>query len=316
MKAKLSEMLLFKGRCDVSGGIALPGAQWVGADDEENTLRLYSTTGGAPADDAFLKLDDFLEIEGPDDEREADLESATTLGDLTFWIGSHSQSKKAHLRRNRHRLFATRVVASGGAAKIETLGKPCKTLRDALIADPQFKPFALDVAATIAPKKPGGFNLESICAEKGGARLWLGFRNPIPAAGALLVPLKNPREVVESEAAPAFDAPLPLDLGGLGFRDMMVFGDGYLILAGDFMDRNDAGAKPSQLYVWTGPGGTPERIVLDFGDFNPEALIAFPDGKVLVVSDDGARPNTSGVKCKDLPAGEGSFRAAWIEFTA
>ena len=310
---KLSAPIAFARRCDASGGIAVGAEQWVGANDEDNILRLYSTAGGAPEDDRLLVLDEFLEIEGEPDQREADLESATAFGDLVFWIGSHSQSRKGRDRLNRHRIFATKTVLAGGVAtRIEGYGKPCKTLRSALVKEPRLKKYSLEEAILLPPKDPGGFNIESLCADLACQRLWLGLRNPIPTGGALLVPLENPRKLVEDASAPLFADPLLLDLGGLGFRDMIMTAEGYLILAGDFRDRNTAGAQPSALFTWSGPGGTLRRLDLDFGDLNPEALIAFPGGRVLLVSDDGARL-TGGQKCKDVAEEQRSFRAVWLE---
>ncbi len=311
---KLSAPIEFARRCDASGGIAVSADQWVGANDEDNVLRLYSTAGGAPVNDRLIDLDQFLEIAGEPDQREADLESATTFGDLVFWIGSHSQSRKGRGRLNRHRLFATKTGGAGGVAtRIEGYGKPCKTLRSALVKEPRLKNYALEDAILLPPKDSGGFNIESLCADLACQRLWLGLRNPIPTAGALLVPLENPRKVVEDAAPPLLGDPLLLDLGGLGFRDMVVIGEDYLILAGDFRDRNAEGAQPSALFAWPGPGGALRRLNVEFGDLNPEALIAFPGEKVLIVSDDGARL-TGRQKCKDVAEEERSFRAVWLEY--
>ena len=312
---KLSDPIFFERRCDASGGIAISADRWVGANDEENILRLYCVDGGPPENDALLDLDDFLELTGEIGKREADLESATALGELIFWIGSHSQSRNGKDRPDRHRLIATKLTAAAdGSSVLETFGQPCKSLREKLVADPRLAKFNLATAATLPPKAPGGFNIESLCAERGGNRLWIGFRNPISPAGALLVPLENPRLVVESGAAPVFGEAVVLDLGGLGVRDMLIAGEGYLILAGDFPDRNDAGAKPSALFSWSGPGTKPRGLAVDFGDLNPEALIVFPDQRVLIVSDDGARENAAGKTCKELEnEDERTFRAAWLQ---
>jgi hypothetical protein len=286
----------------------------VGANDEDNVLRLYSTAGGPPVNDNLLTLDSYLEVDGPEDEKEVDLESAAELDGLIYWIGSHSQSKKGKDRPNRWRLFATKSgQGADGKPTLETFGKPCKTLREVLVADPQFTKFALATAITIAPKLEGGFNIESICAERGGKRLLIGLRNPISLEGALLVPLKNPRDVVESGAAPVFDKPELVDLDGLGFRDMVIAGDGYLILAGDYKDRNAEGARPSKLFAWEGPGSKARAIDADLGDLNPEALVVLPGQKIMIVSDDGTRLSASGKTCKESLVEERRFRAAFLQ---
>jgi hypothetical protein len=316
MSAKISDPIFFQRRCDASGGIPISADQWVGANDEENILRLYRVDGGPPVNDTQLNLDIFLGVSSDSEENEADLESATALGELVFWIGSHSRSRTGKERPDRRRLFATELtVASDGSPALKPVGVPCKNLQEKMVADPRFKALGLDLAASVKrpPKDFNGFNIESLCAEKGSERLWIGLRNPIAATGAVLVPLENPRAVLEPGGEPILGDPLVLDLGGLGFRDMIPTEPGYLVLAGDYKDRNAEGAQPSALFTWAGPGTVPQRLKVNLGDLNPEALLVFPDKRVLIVSDDGTRPNAAGLACKKQALEERSFRAVWLE---
>jgi hypothetical protein len=308
----LGEKVEFRGRCDASGGIAVDETSWIGGNDEENSLLLYATGGGGAADPPILPLSDFLGIPTVGDDLEADLESATAVGDVVYWLASHSQSKKGKPRPYRHRLFATRIRHEAGSPQLERVGTPCTTLRDTLVADPRFAPFALAAAATLPPKAPGGFNLEAICATPDGATLWIGFRNPIPDGKALLVGVLNPTGITAG-VAPVLSDPTLVDLQGLGFRDMVWTGSEYLVLAGDFLDRADPGARPSQLFRWGGPGSAAESLGIDFGDLNPEALVRFSSGRTLVVSDDGTRKCDGDIECKDVKDwSKKGFRAVWL----
>ena len=307
----LSEPIIFERRCDASGGIALTADKWVGANDEDNVLQLYTSLGGAPLEETFVNLDDFLQVTGPDD-MEVDIESATRIGDIIWWIGSHSQSRTGKTRLNRHRLFATTVETNGGSPTVVPLGTPCTTLRDVIIEDARLAPFNLGDAALRPPKEPG-FNIESLCAHPNGSSLWVGLRAPIPAMGALLLPLED-LDTLLGDGTPTLGTHELVDLRGLGFRDMIWMNGRYLILAGDFRDRADPLSRASMLFLWDGPGSQPAPLQLDFGTINPEALIQFSDGRILIVSDDGTMPCQNGLQCKDenTPTESRRFRALWL----
>jgi hypothetical protein len=92
--------------------------------------------------------------------------------------------------------------------------------------------------------------------------------------------MSNPREVLLG-VAPAFGAPILLELGGLGIRSIERLGDGYLIAAGPSSDERRA-----RLFRWDGAAAvTP--VDRDLGDFMPEALVV-REQSVLMLSDDGS----------------------------
>jgi Protein of unknown function (DUF3616) len=159
----------------------------------------------------------------------------------------------------------------------------------------------------LAPKDEGALNIESLAAD--GDKLWIGFRNPKnKAKEALLVPLLNPMEIIKEGARAKLGDPVTLNLGELGVRDMVAWGDGFLIIAGDFDDRFAEGAKPSRVFSWK-PGTDPQDVGVDFGDLNPEAIVIMRQGdkaRILILSDDGKRP-----KGPDHP--DNSFRGAWLQ---
>lgn len=122
----------------------------------------------------------------------------------------------------------------------------------------------------------------------------------------MLVPLLNPTEIIEKGGRAKLGDPLLLNLDGLGVRDMVAWSDGFLIIAGDFVDRFQPGAKPSRVFSWK-RGTTPKDIGVDFGDLNPEAIIIMGDGdkaRILILSDDGEYPDRKG---------KNAFRGVWLQ---
>jgi hypothetical protein len=124
--------------------------------------------------------------------------------------------------------------------------------------------------------------------------MYVGFRNPIPGGRALLVPLLNPREVVQGERA-RLGEPVLLDLAGQGIRSLSWWHNRYLIMAG----ASGEGGTP-HLYTWTGQGPAVRVPGVDLQGFNAEAFFTPEDRRDIVVfSDDGSVP-IDGVRCKDL----------------
>jgi Protein of unknown function (DUF3616) len=291
--------------CDASAAVAVGTNFFAVANDEDNTLRLYDRDrSGGPVSatplDAFLKVDQ--------KRPEADLEGAAWLGDRIFWISSHGRNREGKVRESRNRFFATRVKRTGSGYYLEPVGRPCRRLLTDLVHNRELSRFRLLEASTLAPKEPGGLNIEGLCATPEG-HLLIGFRNPIPEGQALVVPLLNPFGLLAGQSA-QFGAVIRLDLGGLGIRDMIRLGSHYLIIAGSF---NDQGG--SRLYRWSGGRDRPAPVPdVTFPQFNPEAIVSYPDrpGRLQLLSDDGTRL-LNGVECKRVsdPA-QRRFRSIWV----
>jgi hypothetical protein len=184
-------------------------------------------------------------------------------------------------------------------------------LLSALLAQPRFEALGLAAAAQVAPEEPGGLNIEGLAATPSGGLL-IGFRNPRPGGRALIVPLDNPRAMVDAAAAPLFGDALLLDLGGRGIRSIERIGTRYVIVAGAFDDGADFA-----LFTWSGQAGDAPRRVTEapLGALRPEALFAWPGSeRIQVLSDDGGVP-VDGHPCKHkaVPAKKKSFRS--VEFT-
>lgn len=301
------------GTCSASAGAFLDAAHFVAASDEDSVLRVYRVGASQPV--ATLDLSGFLAL---DRQRpEADLEGAARAGDRIWWIGSHSRTAEGKRAPNRQCLFATRLApAPAGPPGLEPLGRPYRRLLDDLLAAPSLQSVPLAGAAALAPEA-GGVNIEGLAAAPDGP-VWIGFRSPVPAGRALLVPLLNPEAILRGERA-QLGEPARLDLSGLGVRDLLWAGGRCWILAGPA----DGGGS-FRLYVWEGPGrgvravpwagALPRR-------FRPEALLApVPErasasenpARFLVLSDDGGRRIDDCI-CQELPdPAQRRFRAMWM----
>ncbi len=200
-------IVVFEGTCDASGAVPLGGHLFALADDEDNVLRVYDAAkGGAPLHSVDLTA--ALGLEGKHKPLEADLEAATGLGELAFFLTSHGRTSAGKKAPGRFRFFATTRPDDG--ARFALVGTPYPHLLEDLLAEPSLAKFELAAAAERAPKEPGGLNIEGLTATVDQRALLIGFRNPLPGGKALLVPLENPREVIAGAHA-HFGAPMLLE---------------------------------------------------------------------------------------------------------
>ena len=299
------EILLYRGMSDASAAVAIDKDMFIVADDENNVLRVYKING--PDFPVFrYDLTQFLKIfpEHP----EADIEGATKIGNTIYWISSHGRNKDGKIRPNRYRFFATSVKVKNGKITIEPTGIPCKTLIYSLVETTPARMLRLAEATRfdasnmtkqerkILAPKIAGLNIEGLCASPDGKTIYIGFRNPRPynkvtwRAQAIVVPLNNPKQVIERGYPPVFGDPILWDLGELGIRSMEYshFHKAYFIIAGPHNE-----GPGFALYRWSGEKDKPPVLVrkLSFAQssFGPEALVSFNNsGKFLLLSDDGS----------------------------
>jgi hypothetical protein len=292
----------FEGACDASGAVAIDDRYFAVADDEDNVLRVYDAmTGGKAVRRTNLSKQIALEKKG-----EVDIEAATSLGGRAFWLTSHGRNAKGDEDVNRSMVITTELPASD--AKIEVQGKVYRHLLADLQANPELARYELGKAAELAPKEPGGLNIEGLTATPEGTLL-IGFRSPIPGGKALIVPLLNPEALYDS-GSPRFGAPIELDLGGLGVRSLSWWRGNYLVAAG-----STAEGGPARLYRWRGAGAEAQLIAdAALAGLNPEAFFtAEGNGQILVLSDDGGR-SVGGKPCKKIKRKKRkSFRGVWLE---
>ena len=295
--------LVYRGASDASAAVVIDKDMFIVADDENNILRVYKTSqGGLPL--FSFNMAEFLSIEP--EYPEADIEGAAIIGQRIYWITSHGRNKDGKMRPNRYRFFATTVKVENGNVTITPVGTPCKTMIHSLVKAENMRHLRLDRATRfdateltkkerkkLAPKEEG-LNIEGLCASADGRTIYIGFRNPRPVdrvtnhKKALVVPLNNPKQVIEDCEAPIFGQPILLDLAGLGIRSMEYshFHKEYFIIAGSFDE-----SPKFALYRWSGKKERPPVLVrqLSQSNFSPEALVTFKDSdKLFMLSDDGS----------------------------
>jgi hypothetical protein len=322
--------VLFTGACDASAAVPLSRSLFAVADDEDNVLRVYDADrGGAPLRSVDLSPSLFPPKEkkkggkkkkkkpkepadpAAAEERgrgpESDLEGATRLGDLAFWMTSHARNRAGKRKDARLLFFAT--TASGGEDPLRPVGGGYEKLLDDLLADPRYAEFGLAAGSELAPKEPGGFNMEGL-GERPEGGVWIGLRSPVPDGRALVAPLLNPEGVIAGERARLGD-PIRLDLGGLGIRSLSRWRGRTLVAAGPPADEGT-----SRLFTWDGRGAPVPVAGLDLAGFNPEGFFSPEDrDEILLLSDDGTL-EIDGEECKRLddPARK-RFRGRWIRLS-
>jgi hypothetical protein len=295
----------YKSLCDASAGIALDARHFVVADDEHDILRIFRT--GEPIPASTVPLHTFLATA---EDKESDLEGAARIGDRIYWISSHGRNSDGEFEPGRYRLFATEIKA-GSPPALVPVAKPYSSLLEDMVDEPKLAKYKLSWAATFAAEEPGGLGIEGLAATKEGSLL-IGFRNPVRGGKALLVPLLNPAELSRGEKA-RFGEPIDLDLGGRGIRSIERVGETFWIVAGQTGDKKKCDKDAFALYRWSGKRDDDAKHVenIDFEDFSPEAIFAWPDGRLQVLSDDGDFP-VDGKRCKKLKgqdAAKRSFRS-------
>jgi hypothetical protein len=308
--------LQHNGICDASGAVALGDNRFIVANDEDNHLRVYSANeSGLPIE--ILDINNYF-TNNPK-KKEVDIEAATELNGLIYWITSHGRNKKRERKPARHQFFVNKITNSEKAI-LEQVGKSYTQLvfKD-MFQDDQLKKYELEKAEELAPKDKGGLNIEGLTATPDG-ELLIGFRNPIPRGKALILPLTNPLELIQNEenkAHASFGNPIELNLGGLGIRSIEYWHDYqiYLIIAGAY-----DGSDEFALYWWSGNyQDTPQKIeAINLpSDFRPEAVLFYPNRKnqFQLISDDGAIIRANSKECKEIQDGnhpEKYFRSLWI----
>ena len=277
----------FSGASNASSAQDVGGGYMLVADDEFNTLNLYP----AGASSVALKKFDFTSKLNLTDAAnpEMDLEASARQGDRIYWLASHGNNKNGKLRTNRYRLFATDLSGTGEATTLSYVGR-YDNLRSDLIAwdKANGSPLGLEASAAqgVIPEADGGvgFNIEGLAFRPGTTMAYLGFRAPLEPTGsrntALIVPVTNFADLVTGAAGTAsFGAPLQLDLGGRGIREMKCNDQGCLILAGPA-----TGGSNFALYSWSGQPGDAAHLRNDLqslavsADGSFESVVNLPAG--------------------------------------
>ncbi|WEZ82083.1 DUF3616 domain-containing protein [Rhizobium sp. 32-5/1] len=279
---------IYEGLIEASATVALDDTHFTVASDEINVLNIYRH--GLPAPVASVDLKPFLGNDG------CDIEAGARIGDRIYWITSHSRPQSGGNAKKRSVFFATRLDASGDIPVLVPEHQPFFTLRG-LLKD------AIGGAGAL-------IDIEGLASTPDG-HLLIGFRGPLDDNRAILVPLRNPADVVEQAAEPDLGPTLTLDLGGRGIRSIDATGiasPAYLILAGPMNDTKGDFA----LYEWDGDDTEPrQRNDVSLLKLTPEAVVVQTGQRTaLILSDDGSKKRNDA----DTPDHQRRFRSLEITF--
>jgi hypothetical protein len=302
---------------DASAAIALDDNYMVIADDESNKLFVHHRTQSGLYVTSFFYGDLLSLTDGtPGNYKEVDVEAGVkspSLSNRSYWLGSMSNSSSFNDKPNRNRLFATDITGTGAATSFSYIGK-YSNLRSQLISwgDSYGYNFTSSAADGKDPKAIDGFNIEGMTFGPNGTTLYIAFRAPLVPTSSrtkgVIAPILNFEAWFNNGSPsgnPVFGAPIELNLGGRGFRDIVRLSNGLYIIAAGSYDGTPNGA----VYKWTGNAGDQPVLLNSFNilPLNVECVVELnesgsPSGnKLQVISDDGSSVwYNDGLQDKDL----------------
>lgn len=296
----LTDARYLDGAADASSAIDVGDGYMIVADDETNTLRLYSrTVSGQP-----VRTWNFNSAGGFSGE--GDLEAAARVGDTIYWMGSHSNNKSSVYKPQRSVLFTTTVTGSGADTQLAYGGKYTGLRQDLLAWDAAHGDrLGLDVGCSLAggthPDVSAGCNIEGFeVAPDDPTTGLIGFRSPLVGGKAVVVPVHDlPGLIGASTGAASFGDPILLDLGGRTIRELRRNDLGQYLITAGVPDDGDA-ALGWALYRWDGRAGTAPVLLRslpsDTGAAGQEAgswesIVSVPDldsaSTVQLITDNG-----------------------------
>jgi len=307
------------GIADASAALALDDNYMVIANDESNILYVYDRrNSGLPAKTFDFNSGNLLGLTdgSTGNWKEVDVEAmakSPSQANRSYWLGSMSNSSSFNDKPNRNRIFAIDITGTGTATSFTPAGNYAG-LRSQLInwGDTHGYNFSASAADGKDPKLIDGFNAEGMVFGPDNTTLYIGFRAPLVPTGtrtkAVIAPVSN-FETWFNNGAPAGNAviaaPIELDLGGRGIRDMIRLSNGhYVIVAGSY----DETAIPA-IFKWSGNrADAPVLLPFNITGMNAEAVLPVNQGGQLaldqlqIISDNGDNIfYNDGVAAKDLP---------------
>ncbi|MEO7923614.1 MAG: hypothetical protein ABIR30_08040 [Chitinophagaceae bacterium] len=281
------------GIADASAAIVIDEDYMIVANDESNYLYLYNRHhSGLPVQTFDFNQGNILGLTDSSGGKwkEVDVEAGVRSSrdpSVIYWIGSMSNNGSFFDKPNRNRLFAISVSGKGAAARFTNAGYYSQ-LRQKLISWGNEQGYNFDSSAAVGKdsKKVNGFNIEGMVFGPDNKTLYIAFRAPlIPVTSrskAVIAPVLD-FENWFNNGSPASDprigAPIELDLGGNGIRDLICLPNGnYVIIAGSC-----GWELTPAVYVWSGKTTDAPVKVHSFSldALNVEGVLPVEDGDQL-----------------------------------
>lgn len=253
---------------------------WVAGDENISIQRLELLEDGSYGKAINFFLKDFIELPTTDDE--ADIEGMDIAGNYLWIVGSHSYKRKkaredsddpakeinrlskVTLDPNRNLLARIPLIQdeTGAyilqkacpdpdrpektltAARLRTSGHQWSQLSELLEKDRHLGSFIG------LPGKENGFDIEGLAAYKD--KIFLGLRGPVLRGWAIILEMQLQEEedgsltLKKDEESGALYLKHFLNLHGMGIRELTIYGDDMLILAGPTMDLDGS----MEVYRW------------------------------------------------------------------
>ena len=299
-KVVLSNTLWHTGISDASDAIELDGDYYMTADDEVDVVNVYSRKhSGLPlVSFNFSRMVNLPDTVKPEVDTEAGARSPKHT-DKVYWMGSMSTGKAPFdLKPNRDRIVCTSVSGTGAATSINYAGYTA--IKSALLTwgDSHGYNFTASAAAGVDSKTPSGFAAEGMVFGPDSTTLWIGLRAPlVPNSNrtkAVLAPILNFETWFNNGSQtgnPTFGAPIELDLGRRGIRDIIRLKNGnYVIVAGN----PGSDTLTSAIFKWTGNISDAPIMINTAGNgvLNMEGVMEIQDpnpsnNKLQIISDGG-----------------------------
>ena len=237
-----------------SATLQLPDGRVLIVEDEEhralNILKI--SDNGSLIENA----DDNLKLSQGFEHKLDDLEGLTAdHNGFIYMTTSHSSLKNGKRRHNREQLIRFRVVGDA----VQDINS-VRTLRDELS---QSKTLVKAIKAKTGQEPDfDTLNIEGLTYAHKTDDLLLGLRAPMAGESAIIVPIENPADVFEKNAAPVFGKPVFLNLGGGGIRSLHFSTIlNKFVIANEIPD--DKGKDFSKIWTWSGnPNDAPIPVNL------------------------------------------------------
>ncbi len=231
-----------------------------------------------------------------------DLEGITKSPDgFLYAITSHSRTETGGKHKKPRQKLVRFKVEGDTIVQLQTYKKLRKAIGKAF---PELKQATKELDA----KSRKGFNIEGLAFDATGERLLIGLRGPVIDDDSIIITLKNPKELFDTDSKPVFSPELvrlPLKKGGiraLSYADSL---KGYLIITQRAKKDKKSNKNFKLWFVKSLKDPEPIRLKLDGIDLKRAEGISVIHNQgqeqIMLVSDDGNRVTSKPAQYLLLP---------------